>query len=76
MGALREENTTCNSQSHLHKSSLCVLGCTIYTPRTDKQREERDGGGEGGGDERMRGRCFTLDGSYLSPGPSHRSSAV
>lgn len=79
MGALREENTTCNSKIHLHKSSLSVLRCTIYTPRTDKQIRLRDSGrwegvrckcGEKEEERKkrgMRGRCFTLDGSLSVP---------
>lgn len=72
MRALSKENTTCNSKIHLHKSTVCVLRSTIYTPRTDKHIRREDSGGGGGwgvneGKKRKRGRCFTLDGSLSVP---------
>lgn len=52
MGALKEENTTCESETHLHKSTVCVRQRTIYTPQAGKQITGGDRGGEEERDER------------------------
>lgn len=49
MGALREENTTCNSKTHLHKSK-CVYSDAQFIPPEPINRSDAETAGDGRGE--------------------------